>query len=157
MFKPLQFLLDLFKTWWGRVCVFVAVATYCTSFFPTFVIPRWFMIVISAVAWVLAPYDVYRRQQEEIETFKPKPSAKEQLEEIELKDKLDQQELAVLAERIWEWASESKRSYRVTTMSVTESQLAQHFKVTEQRARQAAMLLKSQERAQQTLPSVWIL
>jgi hypothetical protein len=66
-----KFLRELLATWWGRVFLFLGVVstatTYVASFYPGFVLPRWMLLAISIVSWVIAPYDLYRRQRALIE------------------------------------------------------------------------------------------
>lgn len=66
-----QFGKELFATWWARLFVLLAagstIATYIASFVPGFVVPRWVLVVISLVAWLLAPFDLYCRQRKQIE------------------------------------------------------------------------------------------
>ena len=71
MRRFLDFTRELLATWWGRFWALLGagslLATYIASFVPGFVVPRWVPAVISLVAWLLAPFDLYRRQRRQIE------------------------------------------------------------------------------------------
>jgi hypothetical protein len=91
-----QFARELFATWWGRLWVILAafstLATYLPIFLPTFRPYRWVPFLFSALAWLLAPYDLYRRKQAEISALATRISAAgETKSELVIYDKAESQ------------------------------------------------------------------
>lgn len=67
----IDYIRQLFSTWWGRLWLLLSlgstVATYAVAFRPDFIVYRWIPFSLSVLAWTIAPFDVYRRQQAEIQ------------------------------------------------------------------------------------------
>jgi hypothetical protein len=67
----LSYALTMFRNWWFRCFFFLsAVSTFTTfyaSFHPGFLLPRNALFIVSLLALLISPYDVYRKQQETIQ------------------------------------------------------------------------------------------
>ena len=65
-----QYVKELFESWWGRLWLFLATISTLATFLPIyahgFVVPRWIPPAVAIVAWLFAPYRLYTRQEEEI-------------------------------------------------------------------------------------------
>ena len=74
MNNGLRFIRELFGSWWARSWVALAAVSTLTTFIPLYVhgftLPRWILLVVSLVAWILAPFDLYRKKVSEIDRLR---------------------------------------------------------------------------------------
>jgi hypothetical protein len=72
--KGKRFVAELFGSWWGRCWVGLAAISTLSTFIPLFVrgftLPRWILFVVSVAAWIIAPFDLYRKKLNEIDGLK---------------------------------------------------------------------------------------
>jgi hypothetical protein len=68
-----RYLGELLSSAWGILFVIAGAistgVTFVLIYKPTFALPHWIPAGISILAWVLAPYQIYRRQQTQIQTL----------------------------------------------------------------------------------------
>lgn len=68
-----RYLRTLVTTWWGAAFLLAGAvstsATFIPLYIPTFSVPRWIPGAISILAWLVAPYRLYQRQQAQIEAL----------------------------------------------------------------------------------------
>jgi len=68
-----RYLWSLVTTWWGAAFLLAGAistsATFISIYWPGFTVPRWILGAISVIAWLVAPYRLYQRQQAQIENL----------------------------------------------------------------------------------------
>jgi len=73
MDKGRRFIAELFGSWWGRCWVGLAAISTSSTFIPLYVpgfaLPRWILFVVSLAAWIIAPFDLYRKKLNEIDAL----------------------------------------------------------------------------------------
>lgn len=69
-----SYLKRLAGTGWGLTWLIAGAAsttaTFALIYFPGLILPRWISIVVSIVAWVIAPFRLFQEQEIEIEVLK---------------------------------------------------------------------------------------
>jgi hypothetical protein len=74
------------------LAAFSALATYLPIFLPTFKPYRWIPFLFSALAWFVAPYDLYRRKQAQIDALAARIAAgSDKKAELVISDKAESQ------------------------------------------------------------------
>jgi hypothetical protein len=75
-----RFLKELFSSWWGIAWVALSVISTILSYAFTFSshlkVYWWIPPGVSLIAWFLAPFDLYRRKQQEIKRLRAKVETK---------------------------------------------------------------------------------
>lgn len=68
-----RYLRDLFGNTWGLVLLLAGfistAATFVSLYYPAFHLPRWILIAVAVVAFLLAPFRLYVSQQKRIATL----------------------------------------------------------------------------------------
>ncbi|MCU1284102.1 MAG: hypothetical protein JWO13_452 [Acidobacteriales bacterium] len=68
-----RYLREVFGTWWGTLFVIAGLVstamTFVLIYAPVFALPRWLPAALSAVACLIAPYRLYQKQQNVIQSI----------------------------------------------------------------------------------------
>ena len=66
-----QYIKLLFASWLSRVLLLLGFASAVAIYIPRFTLPTWIPWAILVVAVLVASYDVYKKQQRQIEDNRP--------------------------------------------------------------------------------------
>ena len=69
-----QYIKLLFASWLSRVLLLLGVVSAVAIYIPRFTLPTWIPSAILVVAVLVASYDVYKKQQRQIEALPLSPS-----------------------------------------------------------------------------------
>jgi len=71
-----QYIKLLFASWLSRVLLLLGAVSAVSIYIPRFTLPTWIPSAILVVAVLVASYDVYKKQQREIEALRAKHTSK---------------------------------------------------------------------------------